>query len=137
MSVSALLHTLWTLELGSRLLPFTEDDLAVLKSDPSVKPALVEWIEPILEGAFPSNRLEFEVTGGMVQLHLASMIDPLYQLTLDYSALDPLVEAILAGQSYQELASDYDVSEHAQQVLKAFCQQKTDLASSGFSPWKD
>jgi hypothetical protein len=73
----------------------------------------------------------------MVQLQLTSMIDPLYQLTLDYPRLEPLVEAILAGQSYQELASDYDVSEHAQQVLEAYYQQKADLENPGFSPWAD
>lgn len=128
-------YGLWSWARG--YCPFTEDDLAVLKSDPDVKSALVEWIEPILGGAFPSNLIEFEVTGGMVQLLLTSMIDPLYQLTVDNPRLEPLVEAILAGQSYQEVAPDFDGSEHAQQVLKAFCQQKTDLASSSFSPWAD
>ena len=128
-------YGLWSWARG--YCPFTRDDLVILKSDPSVKPALVDWIEPILEGAFPSNLIEFEVTDDMVQLHLASMIDPLYQLTLDYPALGPLVGAILAGQSYQELASDYDVSEHAQQILETYCQQKTDLESPGFSPWKN
>ena len=126
-------YGLWSWARG--YCPFTEDDLTVLKSDPFVKPALVEWIEPILGGAFPSNLIEFEVTGGMVQLLCAQMIDPLYQLTLDDSRLEPLVEAILAGESYQELAPDFDVSEHAQRILKAFCQQKTVLESPGFSPW--
>lgn len=128
-------YGLWSWALG--YCPFTEDDLAVLKSDPDVKLALVEWIEPILGGAFPSNRLEFEVTDDMVQLLLTSMVDPLYQLTVDDPRLELLVEAILAGQSYQEVAPDFDVSEHAQQVLEAFCQQKTDLESPGFSPWAD
>lgn len=88
-------YGLWSWARG--YCPFTEDDLAVLKSDPDVKSALVDWIEPILEGAFPSNRLEFEVTDDMVQLHLASMIDPLYQLTLDYPALDRLWKPSLQG----------------------------------------
>lgn len=77
-------YGLWSWARG--YCPFTEDDLAVLKSDPR---------------------------------------------------LGPLVEAILAGQSYQEVAPNFDVSEHAQQILETFCQQKTDLASSGFSPWAD
>ena len=128
-------YGLWSWARG--YCPFTEDDLVVLKSDPDVKLALVEWIEPILGGAFPSNRLEFEVTGGMVQLLLTSMIDPLYQLTVDDPRLEPLIEAILEGKSYQEAAPDFDVSEHAQRVLKAFCQQKTDLGRPGFSPWAD
>lgn len=128
-------YGLWSWARG--YCPFTEDDLVVLKSDPFVKSALVEWIEPILAGAFPSNLIEFEVTGGMMQLTCAQIIDPLYQLTVDDPRLEPLVEAILAGKSYQEVAPDFDVSEHAQQVLEAYCQQQTDLASSGFSPWAD
>lgn len=128
-------YGLWSWARG--YCPFTEDDLTALKSDPNVKPALVEWIEPILAGAFPSNLIEFEVTGGMVQLLCTLMVDPLYQLTVDDPRLEPLVEAILVGQSHQEVTPDFDVSEHAQQVLETYCQQKTDLANSGFSPWKD
>lgn len=128
-------YGLWSWARG--YCPFTEDDLTALKSDPNVKPALVEWIEPILAGAFPSNLIEFEVAGGMIQALFTLMIDPLYQLTVDDPRLEPLVEEILAGKSYQEVAPDFNVSEHAQHILEVFCQQKTDLESPGFSPWKD